>query len=93
MDPGQLALIPVTFVEDRAGRALVRLLNGSKTSIDYDALNVRPALAHFTRSSDGPGVTFVCTLCGAAQECGDWSGALSAAEGHYGAEHRDAGGN
>lgn len=41
---GQWASLLVHFIEDRNGRALVRLPNGSKTSVDYDAL--RPAEAH-----------------------------------------------
>ena len=41
---GQWASLLVCFIEDRNGKALVRLPNGSKTSVEYKAL--RPAEAH-----------------------------------------------
>ncbi|MBK6870380.1 MAG: hypothetical protein IPJ14_06810 [Kineosporiaceae bacterium] len=87
MEPGQLALIPVTFVEDRDGRALVRLPNGSKTSIEYDVLDARAALTHFIRSVDGRGVTALCMICRDLQETDGWSEAVAAAERHHRADH------
>jgi hypothetical protein len=42
LEPGQWATVRVQFIEDRAGRALVRLPNGTKSSIAYDALNPVP---------------------------------------------------
>lgn len=44
METSQLATVGVTFIEDRNGRALVRLPNGSKTSIAYDALRSQTPL-------------------------------------------------
>ncbi|GHE27881.1 hypothetical protein GCM10017673_32710 [Streptosporangium violaceochromogenes] len=40
MEFGDVASILVTFVEDRNGRALVRLPNGSKTSLPYASLDL-----------------------------------------------------
>lgn len=91
MEPGQLALIPVTFVEDRDGRALVRLPNGSKTSIDYDVLDVRPGETHFIVGSDGAGVTAVCVICRNVQETGGWTEAVAAAQSHHRADHEASG--
>jgi hypothetical protein len=42
LQPGQWALVRVKFIEDRAGRALVRLPNGTKSSLDYDTLEPLP---------------------------------------------------
>ena len=42
LEPGQWALVRVQFIEDRAGRALVRLPNGTKSSIPYDSLDLIP---------------------------------------------------
>ncbi|MFZ0157805.1 MAG: hypothetical protein WAL50_02155 [Kineosporiaceae bacterium] len=57
MEPGQLALIPVTFVEDprRAGARPTAERVEDKTSIDYDVLDVRPGETHFIVGSDGHG--------------------------------------
>ncbi len=38
MEPGDQCDLSAVFVEDRAGRALVRLPNGSKTSLEYSAI-------------------------------------------------------
>lgn len=43
-EQGQWASVLVQFIEDRNGRALIRLPNGSKTSVDYEAL--RPEQVH-----------------------------------------------
>jgi hypothetical protein len=42
LEPGQWALVRVQFIEDRAGRALVRLPNGTKSSLDYGTLDPLP---------------------------------------------------
>ncbi|MEV6266520.1 hypothetical protein AB0L64_05100 [Kribbella sp. NPDC051936] len=67
MKPGQLCRVVATFIEDRNGRALVRLPNGSKTSIPYDAIESRGARAHFIPAQDGSTVTVLCLD-------DDWSG-------------------
>jgi hypothetical protein len=42
LEHGQWAMVRVQFIEDRAGRALVRLPNGTKSSLAYDALDPLP---------------------------------------------------
>lgn len=66
VEPGQVALVPVTFIEDRGGRAVVRLPSGTKTTLQYDALAEQPGLAHFVRARSGPGGDVYCLRC-------DWS--------------------
>ncbi|WP_405142450.1 hypothetical protein OG589_34555 [Sphaerisporangium sp. NBC_01403] len=39
MEFGDVASVLVVFIEDRNGRALVRLPNGSKTSLPYASLD------------------------------------------------------
>jgi hypothetical protein len=39
MQRGDVASILVVYLEDRNGRALVRLPNGSKTSVPHDSLD------------------------------------------------------
>ena len=39
MQPGDVGSILVVYLEDRNGKALVRLPNGSKTSLPYDSLD------------------------------------------------------
>jgi hypothetical protein len=41
----------VTFIEDRGGRAIVRLPNGSKTTVDYGALQPTAGSVHFAYES------------------------------------------
>jgi hypothetical protein len=66
MESGQLASVVVTFIEDRNGRALVRLPNGSKTSISYDVLAPHSARGHFVPSPSGSSTAVYCLDC-------DWS--------------------
>lgn len=40
MEPGDVASVLVVFIEDRDGRALVRLPNGSKTSLPYASIDL-----------------------------------------------------
>lgn len=54
MEPGDTATVVVSFIEDRNGRALVRLPNGSKTSLAY------PTVTPTTASSDDS----ACRRCG-----------------------------
>lgn len=46
MEPGDDATVEVSFIEDRNGRALVRLPNGSKTSLAYSVLTPRSISNH-----------------------------------------------
>jgi hypothetical protein len=64
MKPGDLASIVVTFVDDRDGRALVRLPNGSKTRVEHDELNPLAGNGHVTQSTKvGRGVDVFCHEC------------------------------
>lgn len=60
VEPGALAVLHVTFIEDRAGRAIVRLPNGSKTTLDYEALRVLGGSVHFVAKADRTGETAWC---------------------------------
>ena len=53
MERGDLASIVVTYLEDREGKALVRLPNGSKTRVDPGALMLLPGRGHLQRSDAG----------------------------------------
>jgi hypothetical protein len=79
--PGELATLGVTLIEDRNGRAVVRLPNGSKTTVDYDALRPVGGSVHFVRGSTGTNETAWCQ----EERCG-WSYAAptrTAAEDEY----------
>ena len=52
-EPGQFARISVVFIAERAGRALVRLPSGSKTTVDFDALIPDAGTVHFVRETSG----------------------------------------
>ena len=56
-------MTPVTFIEDRNGRALVRLPNGSKTSLRYNALSSADAYGHFIPEVDDSAVRIYCLEC------------------------------
>jgi len=60
LDPGKLLALRVTFIEDRNGRAIVRLPNGSKTTVDYDGLRPIGASAHLVRTRAGMGESVWC---------------------------------
>ena len=59
--PGQLCSVVATFIEDRNGRALVRLPNGSKTSIPYGSAAEAPAQGHFVPAQDDSSVSVYCS--------------------------------
>ena len=60
MQPGELCSVTATFIEDRSGRALVRLPNGSKSSVPYGALIGLNVRGHFVPSLDGTEVNVFC---------------------------------
>lgn len=60
MEPGQLCSVVATFIEDRNGRALIRLPNGSKTSVHYGALRSSAARGHFVPAQDDSSVQVFC---------------------------------
>jgi hypothetical protein len=57
MKPGDVASVLVMFIEDRDGRALVRLPNGSKTSLPYDCLDPVISGADLQRPVSGDDLT------------------------------------
>ena len=61
---GQPAVMTVTFIEDRNGRAIVRLPNGSKTTVDYGSVVLQPGTVHFVSKPGGAEEAW-------CQEC-DW---------------------
>ena len=68
LEPGEYATLGVTFIEDREGRAIVRLPNGSKTTVEYGSVRPVGGAAHFVRDGDGPGESVWCH----EQDC-DWT--------------------
>jgi hypothetical protein len=60
VESGQLCNVVATFIEDRNGRALVRLPNGSKTSVPYGAATEVPARGHFVPAQDDSSVSVYC---------------------------------
>lgn len=60
MQSSEVCHVVATFIEDRNGRALVRLPNGSKTSIEYGALLPQGVRAHFVPAQDGSSVKVLC---------------------------------
>lgn len=61
MEPGQLCSVVATFIEDRGGRALLRLPNGSKTSVSYGSVTPQAARAHFIPAQDDSTVEVFCS--------------------------------
>jgi hypothetical protein len=52
--------VVATFIEDRGGRALVRLPNGSKTSVSYGSIQAHAARGHFVPAQDDGAVKVYC---------------------------------
>ena len=51
VEPGQFARLTVTFIQDKEGSAVVRLPNGSKTTVAYDVLRPAGGVVHFVDDS------------------------------------------
>lgn len=64
MESASIAMVPVIFIEDRGRRALVRLPNGSKTSLAYASLTKTGARGHFVADPDESAVTAVAIATG-----------------------------
>lgn len=60
MKPGQLCAVVATYIEDRNGRALVRLPNGSKTSIPHGSYVADSVRGHFVPAQDDSYVDVFC---------------------------------
>jgi hypothetical protein len=56
-------MLGVVFIEERNGRALVRLPNGSKTSVLRSCLRPKAGRVHFARDLEGEGETVYCQAC------------------------------
>jgi hypothetical protein len=80
-------MVPVVFIEDRGGRALVRLPNGSKTSLAYNSLTETRARGHFVPERDGSGVTAYCLDCEWSQHELQWRDASEGLAQHTSDEH------
>jgi hypothetical protein len=63
VESGRIAMVPLAFIEERGGRALVRLPNGSKTSLAYNSLTETQARGHFIPEHDGSAVPACCLDC------------------------------
>lgn len=63
LEPGQFLRLGATFIESRGGRAIVRLANGSKTTLDFDGLVVGAGPVDFVRNTNGIGERAYCQ-CG-----------------------------
>ncbi len=86
--PGQVALVPVTYIEERRGLALVRLPNGSKTSVQFDALDVLPARGHFVPAADRTGGRVFCLECDVwATSFIQWSDGVAGLSAHWAEAH------
>jgi hypothetical protein len=88
MEPGQFAAIPVTFLEDRDGRALVRLPNGSKTRLPYGAMSELPGRGHVTPGTDDTDMTVWCRDCDWSRTGPGWWSVLNALSEHHAEDHR-----
>jgi len=80
-------MVPVVFLEDRGGRALVRLPNGSKTSLPYNCLTETRAGGHFVPEHDGSAVTAYCLDCEWSQHELLWRDAAERLAQHRSGEH------
>ena len=64
-EAAQLVHIGTVFIEERDGKALVRLPNGSKTTVRMSALRpLASAGLHFTRNVEDEGEGVRCLACG-----------------------------
>ncbi len=87
MEPGEVALVPVTFIEERRGAALVRLPNGSKTTVEYEALEALGARGHFVQAIQGPGGAVYCSECEWSSQFRRWPQGATDLAAHYKAAH------
>jgi hypothetical protein len=84
-------MVPVVFIEDRGGRALVRLPNGSKTSLGYNSLTETDARGHFIPEHGGSAVTAYCLDCEWSQREPQWCDACERLARHIQEDHTYSG--
>lgn len=89
INPGDLATLGVVFIEERDGRALVRLPNGSKTSVEFGALRSLGGPVHFVQDISGAGETAYCQACDWMHHAAARVQAEEAYMTHFLAEHAD----
>jgi hypothetical protein len=87
VESGRIGMVPVVFIEDRGGRALVRLPNGSKTSLAYNSLTETDARGHFIPERDDSAVTAYCLDCEWSQGEPLWRDACERLAQHRRAAH------
>lgn len=69
LEPGELGFVGVTYVEERNGKALVRLPNGSKTSVRFGSIERSNGTDfHFVAGTHGAGEHVRCLICDWAAE-------------------------
>ena len=93
IEPGQLVRLTGTFFEERSGRAMIRLPNGAKTTVDFGALVADAGSVHFVRQSDGSGETAWCTACDWHVDASNRVEAEELYRGHWLRSHRADGGD
>jgi hypothetical protein len=89
VQPGDLAMLGVVFVEERGGRALVRLPNGTKTSVEFSALRPVGGPVHFVHDLEGHGETAYCQACPWERHAPTRTDAEDAYIAHLVAEHAE----
>ncbi|MCP3995018.1 MAG: hypothetical protein GY722_08130 [bacterium] len=82
MKQGEFATVAVQFIEERNGRALVRLPNGSKTSLAFDALDAQGVHAHLPASGGGTNEAY-CSECDWTITKDGWQAAFVAVRTHW----------
>ena len=88
MEPGEFAIVAVQFIEERNGRALVRLPNGSNTSIAFDALAAQRVRAYLPADGGGPNDAS-CSACDWKTTEDGWHAAYLADRSHWVGQHSD----
>jgi hypothetical protein len=87
VESGRIAIVPVVFIEDRGGHALVRLPTGSKTALAYNSLTETGARGHFLPERDGSAVIAYRADCEWAQRGLLWRDASEALAHHRRDDH------
>lgn len=83
LEAGQLSFLGFTFIEERDGKAIVRLPNGSKTTVRFTTLQPEGGTSvHFTRSTWNDGETTRCLTCDWVADFGSRVAAETAAIAH-----------
>ncbi|HVM35599.1 MAG TPA: hypothetical protein VM784_09660 [Actinomycetota bacterium] len=87
--PGDFATLGVVFIEERGGLALVRLPNGSKTTVEFGVLRPLGGPVHFVQDLGGPDETAYCQACDWVHHAAKRFQAEDAYITHFFAEHAE----